>query len=232
MTALLGLRDRARVQEQCRSAARWGVSSIGPPDPHRHLRCSGETRPESPADFGPTALGPLQPAAQRRTTIPIAGRPQYLQGAARVQKQCRSAARWGASSLGPSGPHRHPRCGGETRPESPAVFGPSALKPRQSSAQRKAAAPAARPGLRPLSSRPGQFRPSALSGVAMGGPTTPGDRRQCDTSARAPIGPEKVRFFTFSRRPLRSEKFRRAPSLDPWPRAPTSTHFAHEVQLS
>ncbi|KAJ1113844.1 hypothetical protein NDU88_002085 [Pleurodeles waltl] len=183
------LRDRARVQEQRRPAARRGVSSIGPPDPYRHLRCSGETRPESPAVFGPTALRPLQPAVQGEATISIAGRPHYFQGAARIQEQCRSATRRGVSSLVPPGPRRHPRCSGETRPEPPAVFGLSALKPRQSAAQRKAAASAARPGLRPLSSRPGQFRPSALSGVTTGARP----RLVTAVSVTPPRGPRSAR---------------------------------------
>ncbi|KAJ1106691.1 hypothetical protein NDU88_004092 [Pleurodeles waltl] len=51
-----------------------------------------------------------------------------------------------------------------------------------------------------------------------GGPITAGVSRQYNTSAQTPIGPETVRFFAFSRRPLRSEKIRRAPSLVPWPR--------------
>ncbi|KAJ1185983.1 hypothetical protein NDU88_002768 [Pleurodeles waltl] len=51
-----------------------------------------------------------------------------------------------------------------------------------------------------------------------GGLITPGVSHQYNTSAKTPIGPETVRFFTFSHRPLRSEKIRRAPSLVPWPR--------------
>ncbi|KAJ1082851.1 hypothetical protein NDU88_003016 [Pleurodeles waltl] len=50
------------------------------------------------------------------------------------------------------------------------------------------------------------------------GPITPSHFRRLRLSARTLIGPEKARFRTFSRRPLRSDKFRRAPSTCPWPR--------------
>ncbi|KAJ1091902.1 hypothetical protein NDU88_005016 [Pleurodeles waltl] len=161
----------------------------------------------------PRADRPRAAAAQREAAISIAGRPQYFQGAARIQECRRSAPPQGASSLGPLGPHRLPRSSGETRPESPAVFGPSALKPRQSAAcfgraTRPPALVFAAGPISPLGTFRGRHR----------GPITPGYRRQRNPSARTPIGPEKVRFLTFSRRPLRSEKFRRPPSPGPWPR--------------
>ncbi|KAJ1099969.1 hypothetical protein NDU88_005060 [Pleurodeles waltl] len=102
-----------------------------------------------------------------------------------------------------------PRCFWAVRPQAASVLGPTQGR----GFSRASRPPALVLVVVPVSSL------STLRG-RHGGPTTPGDRRQCNTSARTPIGPEKVRFFTFSRRPLRSEKFRCAPSLDPWQRPP------------
>ncbi|KAJ1200168.1 hypothetical protein NDU88_003995 [Pleurodeles waltl] len=49
------------------------------------------------------------------------------------------------------------------------------------------------------------------------GPHSLGHFLRLSPSARTSTGPEKVRFRTFSRRPLWSEKFRRAPPPGPWP---------------
>ncbi|KAJ1157605.1 hypothetical protein NDU88_010310 [Pleurodeles waltl] len=61
--------------------------------------------------------------------------------------------------------------------------------------------------------------PGTLRGRRVG-PHSLGHFLQLSPSARTSTGPEKVRFRMFSRRPLRSEKFRHAPSPGPWPRPP------------
>ncbi|KAJ1131875.1 hypothetical protein NDU88_010206 [Pleurodeles waltl] len=132
----------ACAQEWRRSAARRGVSSIGPPGPNQHLRHSGETRLESPAVLGPTAPEPLRPAAQREATISITGRPLYFQGAARIQKRCFAAPRLGASSLGLPGPHRPPAAAGRLVQSPPLFLG-------HPPSRRIGSRPTARPRLRP-----------------------------------------------------------------------------------
>ncbi|KAJ1180699.1 hypothetical protein NDU88_005916 [Pleurodeles waltl] len=59
--------------------------------------------------------------------------------------------------------------------------------------------------------------PSTLRGRRVG-PHSLGHFLRLSPSARTSTGPEKARFRTFSRRPIWSEKFRRAPSPGPWPR--------------
>ncbi|KAJ1218675.1 hypothetical protein NDU88_006252 [Pleurodeles waltl] len=174
------------------------------------------------------------PALCCSVSFTAACRPQHSQGPRSRSGEappCRPTGRifnWAPD------PYRHLRCSGETRPESPAVFGPTALGSLQPAVQHETTASGPCPRGR------ASFAPRTLWG-RHGGPATPGYRRQCNTSARTRIGPEKVRFLTFSRRPLRSEKFRRAPSLDPWPRPklgtaivrkkqePAHTHLGYEV---
>ncbi|KAJ1096415.1 hypothetical protein NDU88_001557 [Pleurodeles waltl] len=117
-----------------------------------------------------------------------------------------------AVTLGLSGPLRNPRHRGETRP--PLRLPSRRFRPR----------PSTRPRLRPRSqaSRP---RAQQLTGFAPGtlrgrrkGPRPLGHSLRPSPSARTPAGPERARFQALSRRPLRSEKFRRVPSPGPWPR--------------
>ncbi|KAJ1140337.1 hypothetical protein NDU88_006694 [Pleurodeles waltl] len=75
----------------------------------------------SPAVLGPTALEPPRSAAPPGATTPIAGRPPYSPGAVRLQERCLAAPRLGATTLGLSGPFRHFRSRGGTRPGSPAA---------------------------------------------------------------------------------------------------------------
>ncbi|KAJ1090514.1 hypothetical protein NDU88_003646 [Pleurodeles waltl] len=114
------------------------------------------------------------PASYYSVTVPIAGLPQHFQGprprSGAVPLRRPTGRIFTSLDLGP---HRHLRCGGETRPESPSVFGPSAPEPRPLAAQLEAAASAARPGPQPSHSRPGQVHTSVPSGVAAGARSRP-----------------------------------------------------------
>ncbi|KAJ1194386.1 hypothetical protein NDU88_003675 [Pleurodeles waltl] len=158
---------------------------------------------------------PPRPAAQREATTSIAGRPPYSPGAARLQGRRLAAPRLGATSPGLPGPLRHLRHRWRTRPESP-------IAPSRPPSRRFRSRPHARPRLRPRAQASG---PQSLRRVDSGtlrgrhgGPPTFGPFRRLRPTAWTSIGPGKVRFRTLSRRPLRSEKFRRAPSPGPWPR--------------
>ncbi|KAJ1208034.1 hypothetical protein NDU88_003424 [Pleurodeles waltl] len=97
------------------------MSTVGPSGPNRQLCRSGGTPLASPAVLGPTALEPPRSAAPPGATTPIAGQPPYSPGAAPLQELCLAAPRLGATTLGLSGPFRHFRNRGGTRPGSPAA---------------------------------------------------------------------------------------------------------------
>ncbi|KAJ1207111.1 hypothetical protein NDU88_002503 [Pleurodeles waltl] len=197
----------ARVLEQRHFAAQQSASSVGPPGPDRHLRHSRKISPASPAI--------LRSGAQREATAPTAVRPPSSPGAARLQERRLAAPRLGATSPGLPGPLQHLRRRWRTRPESPVAL--SRLPSRHFGSR-----PHARPRLRPHAQASGhQSLLLADSGTLRGhrgGPLTLDPFHRLRPTAWTPIGPGKVRFRAHSRRPLRSEKFRRAPSPGPWPR--------------
>ncbi|KAJ1143243.1 hypothetical protein NDU88_009554 [Pleurodeles waltl] len=209
---------------------RPGVALLRCPTGRVFNRAPGP-QPASPPQRGdstsvprrPTAPAPPWSTAEHEAATPIAGRPLYFQGAARIQERRLASPRLGTFSPGLPGPNRLLRSRGETRPESPAVLG-------RPPTRRAGSRPSARSRPRPRGQASGpQARRRAVSAPrhfpgSPRGPNTPGRFRRLDPSTRTSIGPERVRFCMFSRRPLRSEKFRRAPSPGPWPR-PTWTWY-------
>ncbi|KAJ1105467.1 hypothetical protein NDU88_002873 [Pleurodeles waltl] len=132
----------------CPRIAPQNVSIVGPSGPNWQLRRSGGTPLASPAVLGPTALEPPRPAAPPGATTSIAGRLPYSPGAARLQERCLAAPRLGATTLGLSGPFRHFRSRGGTRPGSPAA-------PLRLPSRRIGSRPDARPRLRPCAQASG-----------------------------------------------------------------------------
>ncbi|KAJ1197326.1 hypothetical protein NDU88_001186 [Pleurodeles waltl] len=179
---------------------RPGVAALRRPTGRVFNRAPGP-QPASPPQRGNSTSVPRRPRADRSSAAsvhsPARGRNPY-RGPAPV------------FSGGRPYPGAPPRL---TPTGVPRCFGPSAHTPRWITAQREVAA---RPPALKLAEGP--FPPPGTFQGRHGGPNTPGRFRRLDPSARTSIGPERVRFCTFSRRPLRSEKFRRAPSPGPWPR--------------
>ncbi|KAJ1138558.1 hypothetical protein NDU88_004939 [Pleurodeles waltl] len=114
-----------------------------------------------------------------------------------------------------------------TRPQlrsraGPCILQESPVAPSRLPSRRFGSRPHARPRLRLRAQASGhQSLLLADSGTLRGrrgGPLMLDPFRRLRPTAWTPIGPEKARFRTLTRRPLRSEKFRRAPSPGPWPR--------------
>ncbi|KAJ1166142.1 hypothetical protein NDU88_006551 [Pleurodeles waltl] len=199
----------ARVVKYRLFAAQQSAPSAGPPCPNRPLRHRRESPPASPAIFGPPSrLSPQpSPEAQPRSR-------------ARSRALPRPPASGGAASSHPdwARPYlRYLRCRWGAHPASPDALS-------RPPSRRYGSRLHARPRLRPRAQASGfQFLRWADSGTLRGrrrGPPTLGPLRRLRPTAWTSIGPGKVRFRTFTRRPLRSEIFRRAPSPGPWPRPP------------
>ncbi|KAJ1198074.1 hypothetical protein NDU88_001918 [Pleurodeles waltl] len=192
----------------------------GPPCPNRPLHHRRETPPASPAIFGPPSrLGPQpSPEAQPRSRARSRAlpRPPASGGAASSHPD------WARPYLGSQAPLQYLRCCWGARPASPAALS-------RPPSRRYGSRLHARPRLRPRAQASGfQFLRRADSGTLRGrrrSPPTLGLLRRLRPTAWTSIGSGKVRFQTFTRRPLRSEVFRRAPSPGPWPRPPLSLHL-------
>ncbi|KAJ1132250.1 hypothetical protein NDU88_010576 [Pleurodeles waltl] len=181
------------------------ASSAGPPCPNRPLRHSKEIPPASPAIFGPLShLGPQpSPEAQPRSRA----RPRALPGPPASGGASSSHPDWARPYLGSQAPLRHLRCRWGAHPASPAA---QSRPPSRRFGSRLHT----RPRLRPRAQASGfHFLRRADSGTLRGrrgSPPTLGPLRRLRPTAWTSIGLGKVRFRTFTRRPLRSERFRRA----------------------
>ncbi|KAJ1100037.1 hypothetical protein NDU88_005126 [Pleurodeles waltl] len=165
-------------------------SPPGSPISWAHRRSRGPSHPSTGAAAGPPQLRGR--AATSLLQCPTGARCRVRRPA---PAQSRAAPASSSSAallpngayllLGPRRPPRHLRCSGETRPESPAVLGPSAPVPRRPSAQREAAASAARTGRRSPPRRPCRVPSPAFSGAATGARQHPGSA----PSPAPPYGP-------------------------------------------
>ncbi|KAJ1129584.1 hypothetical protein NDU88_007951 [Pleurodeles waltl] len=157
------------------------------------------------------AFEPPRPAARPGGATSISGSPSCSPGAVRLRGRLLVAPRLGAPYLGSQAPLRHLRCRWGARPASPAA---QSRPPSRRFGSRLHT----RPRLRPRAQASGFHSNSSTLRGRRRSPPTLGPLRRLRPTAWTSIGPGKVRFRTFTRRPLRSERFRRAPSPDPWPR--------------
>ncbi|KAJ1218904.1 hypothetical protein NDU88_006475 [Pleurodeles waltl] len=184
----LGPRPRPGVAPLCRPTGRVFNRAPGP-------------QPASLPQRGDLTSVPRRPRADRSSAAsvhsPARGRNPYC-GPAPVFSGGRPYPGLGTFSPGL-------RSRGETRPESPAVLGrPPTRALDHGLARGRGLGRTARPSALKLAEGP--FPPPGTFPGRHGGPNTPGRFRRLDPSAWTSIGPERVRFCTFSRRPLRSEK--------------------------
>ncbi|KAJ1109634.1 hypothetical protein NDU88_006994 [Pleurodeles waltl] len=176
--------------------------SAGPPCPNRPLRHRRESPPASPAIFGPPSrLGPQpSPEAQPRSRARSRALPRPPASVGAVS----SHPDWARPYLGSQAPLRYLRCRWGARPASPAALS-------RPPSRRYGSRLHARPRLRPRAQASGfQCLRRADSGTLRSrrrGPPTLGPLRRLRPTAWTSIGPGKVRFRTFTRRPLRSEIF-------------------------
>ncbi|KAJ1162274.1 hypothetical protein NDU88_002742 [Pleurodeles waltl] len=161
------------------------------------------------------------PASYYSVSVLIEGRPQHCQGprprSGAVPLRRLTGRIFTSLDLGPWGPTSTSAAAGRLV-WSPPPF--SGRQPPSLDRSRLNSRPRLQPHDQAASPRPrGQARSARQCPLGSPqGPIMPGARRRNNSSDRTPIGPETACFFTISRRPLRSEKIRRAPSPDPWPR--------------
>ncbi|KAJ1118816.1 hypothetical protein NDU88_007003 [Pleurodeles waltl] len=186
-------------------------------------------QPASPPQRGDSARVPRCPWADRpsRFRPQPSARPQSQSRAIpcifRGPPASRSAASphpdWARPHLGSRAPTGIPAAAGRLV-QSPPLFW--AIRPRAASGRgptqgRSFVRPPRPPA---LDLADGPIPPPGTLWGRHRGPITPSHFRRLSPSAQTLIGPEKALSRPFSRRPLRSEKFRRAPSPGPSPRPP------------